>query len=90
LRAFVFQSEKGLERSLGYSIEIQRQRARTVFGKLESLSPLSILRRGYSITRKLPNLEILRDAAGVREGERVEVTLHRGTLHCAVEKTENF
>jgi len=88
LRTFVFQSEKRLKRSLGYSIEIQRQKARTIFGKLESLSPLSILGRGYSITRKLPNLEILRDAAAVGVGARVEVTLHRGTLHCVVEKTE--
>jgi len=53
------------------------------------LSPLSILQRGYSITRKIPSLEILRDAAHVREGDRVEVRLYKGILLCGVEKTEN-
>ncbi len=87
LRSSLSQAAKRLEQSFKYSIEIKRQKTRTVIGKLESLSPLSILGRGYSITRKIPSLEIVRDAGGVREGEMVEVTLHKGSLLCAVEKT---
>ncbi len=76
------------EESVEYSIEIQRQRIAGREGKLDSLSPLSILQRGYSITRKHPTLQILRDASTVREGDKVEVKLFRGTLLCGVEKTE--
>jgi exodeoxyribonuclease VII large subunit len=73
---------------MSHSIEIRRHRGEGIFGKLESLSPLSILQRGYSITRKLPSLQILRDAVHVKEGDKVEVKLHKGTLLCGVEKRE--
>ncbi|MGH7406862.1 MAG: exodeoxyribonuclease VII large subunit [Candidatus Methylomirabilales bacterium] len=60
---------------------------RGLVGKLESLSPLAILARGYSITRLLPDLSIVKEAAAVRPGEAVTVLLHRGSLACRVEET---
>jgi exodeoxyribonuclease VII large subunit len=88
LRFFILESRKHLEQNIRHSIEIQREKVRGVLGKLDSLSPLSILQRGYSITRKIPSLQILRDAVHVREGDKVEVRLFRGTLICGIEKTE--
>ncbi len=78
-RSVISEAKKHLGQSVQYAIEIQRQRVRGILGKLESLSPLSILQRGYSITRKLPSLKILREAGNVREGDKV--------LICGVEKT---
>jgi exodeoxyribonuclease VII large subunit len=66
---------------------MKRERMRGLLGKLDTLSPLSILQRGYSITRKLPALKILRDAEEIRRGDQVEVRLHRGALLCEVEAT---
>jgi exodeoxyribonuclease VII large subunit len=86
LRLFISETTKRHAQMIRHSIEIQKQKMAGIFGKLDSLSPLSILQRGYSITRKLPSLHILRDAAFVREGDKVEVTLHKGTLFCDVEK----
>jgi exodeoxyribonuclease VII large subunit len=88
LRFFILEGEKRLVKNIKYSIEIQRQRVGGTLGKLDSLSPLSILQRGYSITRKLPTLQILRDASHVKEGDKVEVRLYQGTLLCDVEKKE--
>ncbi|NWG02398.1 MAG: exodeoxyribonuclease VII large subunit [Syntrophaceae bacterium] len=87
-RRILREANKHLEKNLRYFIEIQKQRAGKFSGQLNSLSPFSILERGYSITRQIPSYQILRDAALVKEGDKVEVRLYKGTLICGVEKTE--
>lgn len=54
--------------------------------RLKDLSPYSILNRGYSITRKLPENRVLRDVAGVKAKDRVRISLAEGELECGVEK----
>ncbi|OGP72495.1 MAG: exodeoxyribonuclease VII large subunit [Deltaproteobacteria bacterium RBG_16_50_11] len=88
LRSFVSGLEKHLFQNIRYFLEMKKQTVRGVLGKLDSLSPLAVLERGYSITRKVPSLQILKDASGVVVGEEVEVRLHRGTLLCQVERTQ--
>jgi len=88
LQLWISESEKHLGQTIRHSIEMKKQTLEGVLGKLDSLSPLSILQRGYSITRRLPALQILRSVDQVREGDKVEVKLHLGTLFCGVERTE--
>jgi exodeoxyribonuclease VII large subunit len=88
VRLLISQGQKNIGQSMKHSIELRRKRLEGILGKLDSLSPLAILRRGYSITRKIPSLQILRSASQVREGERVEVKLHEGTLLCGVERSD--
>ena len=90
LRLAISEIGKRLGQTMRYSVEIQRQKVEGISGKLSSLSPLSILQRGYSITRMFPSLQILRDAAYVRQGDKVEVRLHKGTLLCGVEKVHDL
>jgi exodeoxyribonuclease VII large subunit len=52
---------------------------------LASLDPAAVLARGYSITRNAAG-ELLRDAAAVREGDRLTTTLARGELESEVRK----
>jgi exodeoxyribonuclease VII large subunit len=56
--------------------------------RIIDLSPLSILKRGYSITLKLPEKRVLKDASGVEKGDQVQVLLGEGELGCRVEKVE--
>ena len=88
LRWMASQMSRRLDQSMAHSLELRQQMWKGILGRLASLSPLGILHRGYSITRKLPSLHILRNADEICAGERVEVKLAVGQLICAVEKTE--
>jgi exodeoxyribonuclease VII large subunit len=88
MRWIASQLNRHLSQSMVHSLELRKQMLKGTLGRLDSLSPLGILQRGYSITRKLPSLEILRNADDVTAGERVEVRLAVGQLICAVEKKE--
>ena len=61
-------------------------RLRQAEGKLEALSPVAILGRGYSITRLESTNGILRDAAQAKPGDRLLTRLGSGTLVSRVEK----
>jgi exodeoxyribonuclease VII large subunit len=68
----------------------KRSDLRAAIAKLNALNPLAILERGYSVTRSLPDCELVRDVKDVGVGDEVEVTLWKGALECRVErKKEN-
>ena len=57
--------------------------------RLDDLNPENILKRGYSITVRGDTNVVIRDAAGVQEGDQVRVRLFRGGLDCLVEKVRS-
>jgi exodeoxyribonuclease VII large subunit len=64
-----------------------QHRLGALIGRLDSLSPLAVLGRGYSLTRTRAG-DIVRDAARVMPGDAVDVLLARGRLECRVERTK--
>jgi exodeoxyribonuclease VII large subunit len=56
----------------------------TAAARLQSLSPLAVLGRGYAVCWNADRTAIIRDAGAVRRGDRVKVTLERGELDCEV------
>jgi len=62
-----------------------KERLITDTGRLDALSPLAILRRGYSITHKLPEEEIVKDADVLTPGDRVRIRFAHGKAVCRVE-----
>ncbi len=77
-----------LERAALHAVEARRLRWKEAAGRLDSLNPLAVLSRGYSITRLLPGREILRSAECAAPGAGVEVILARGRLACRVEEAD--
>ena len=69
-----------------------RHRAEATFGalagRLENLSPLAVLGRGYAVCWNADRTAIVRSADSVAAGDRVHVTLANGELGCRVETTE--
>jgi exodeoxyribonuclease VII large subunit len=61
-------------------------RLRDLAGRLNSLSPLGVLARGYAVCWNEDRTAVLRDAAAVSTGDRVVVTLSRGELGCRVDE----
>ena len=70
--------------SVHRQVHVADARLRGAAARLESLSPLAVLARGYAVCWNDDRTAIIRDAAAVEQGDRVHVTLERGELHCVV------
>jgi exodeoxyribonuclease VII large subunit len=75
-----------LEQRMKGSLILCRRSLQEAAGALHALSPLAILSRGYSITRRWPDMTVLKRATGVREGDEVHVRLGSGELLCDVRR----
>jgi exodeoxyribonuclease VII large subunit len=72
---------------VGLKQSLRRDRAllASLAAGLDHLNPLSILSRGYSITKKLPAGIILKDASDVRSGDLLSTRLQNGEVLSRVE-----
>jgi exodeoxyribonuclease VII large subunit len=59
-------------------------RLRAAAARLEALSPLAVLARGYAVCWNADRTVVIRDSAAVAKGDQVRVTLARGELDCNV------
>ena len=62
-------------------------RVRELAGRLDALSPLAVLGRGYAVCWNEPRTSIIRSSTAVRPGDAVRVTLAEGEIGCRVEST---
>jgi exodeoxyribonuclease VII large subunit len=61
-------------------------RARELAARLDSLSPLAVLGRGYAVCWNESRTSIIRSARATEPGQAVRVTLAEGEIACRVEK----
>lgn len=77
-----------LRREADILLKSRRERYGALQRRLYSLSPLSVLERGYSIVTKVPEGAIVRDSRSLLHKDRLKIQFHHGRTECIVDKTE--
>jgi exodeoxyribonuclease VII large subunit len=77
-----------MERALQQRLAQTRQRLEGMAARLEGLSPLNVLARGYSLTRKEKEPALLRTVKDVCPGDRLITQLHQGRIISRVEEAD--
>lgn len=79
---------QNLRQRLGRTGTIQTEKARNIFaalaGKLHSLSPVAVLARGYAVTWKLPEQQLVHDASQLKTGDQISLWLGQGAAQAEV------
>ncbi|MDH3891526.1 MAG: exodeoxyribonuclease VII large subunit [candidate division Zixibacteria bacterium] len=71
------------------SFEKSSNRLSLSLARLETLSPLNILARGYAVSRRLPKGSLIRSVKDVLPGDRMETVLADGRIKSFVEETKS-
>jgi exodeoxyribonuclease VII large subunit len=86
------QSLDQLEQRLRQAVYSMLEKAGNNFavlaGRLNTLSPLATLSRGYSICTTPDETRVISDAASIQVGERLALLLHKGRIEMVVEKKD--
>ena len=78
--------QTALDRVAARRMAQAQRRFSTLIARLDALSPLAVLARGYSIVQT-PDGAVIRDATPVAEGDALSIQLHRGRLSAIVTAT---
>jgi len=89
IKEMLTELSKGLETTIDHRMEIFDKRVKGILGKLDALSPLAVMERGYSICRRMPDMKIIKNSTEVEKGGQVNVRLHKGELICRVEEQKH-
>ncbi|MEW5806292.1 MAG: exodeoxyribonuclease VII large subunit [Acidobacteriota bacterium] len=82
-------ASKGLERVMVNLMRAAEEHFSRLSGLLNSLSPLAVLERGYSICRTPDRTKIIRLSSEVSIGDNVDIKLYQGSLLCNVKGKED-
>ena len=75
-----------MQRALGERLRSHARDLAELSGRLEALSPLRVLARGYSVTRTADTDRVVRRAADLRTGDRIRTVLAEGEILGRVEE----
>jgi exodeoxyribonuclease VII large subunit len=76
----------GLNYNMRHSLELAGERSSSLIERLEALSPLSILSRGYSLSMLMPQGEIVKAAGQIKPGDKLKTVLHKGAFISLVQE----
>ncbi len=77
--------EEAYQKAINDKLGVQNNRLQSLAARLNGLSPLATLKRGYSISRRSSG-DIVTSSHQVNIGERLDVKLSQGSLVCTVDE----
>jgi exodeoxyribonuclease VII large subunit len=83
---FLNNIQKNLLSNFSFRLSACKEKLRKNSAVLESLSPLAVLQRGYSITTLITSGKVVRQTDDLKIGEDVNVRLARGNFNAKIEK----
>jgi exodeoxyribonuclease VII large subunit len=84
----VARSKASLTERMARHLERRGERLSRAAAKLEALSPLAILARGYAVAMREGGRGPLLSASEVRPGEKIRVRLHEGEIKAVVREAQ--
>ena len=78
--------KRSIKNSATYRLELKKKELGVASGKLQMLSPLAVLQRGYSITFK--GETAVKNAAKLKKGDALRTKLEQGRVFSTVERVE--
>ena len=69
-----------LNLNITHALNTEREKLSGIAGKLESLSPLNVLKRGYTITTRQEDNKSLRDIKNLSKGDKIKTNLSKGSI----------
>lgn len=78
-----------LNYNMRHFLELAFERSNSLIERLEALSPLSILSRGYSLSMLLPQESIIKNVNQLKIGDKLKTVLHKGAFISLVEEVFN-
>ena len=84
VRARLVEADGKLAGARAYTRHRADSRLRGAAARLDALSPLAVLGRGYAVCWNADRTVVIRDSAAVTIGDRLRVTLAQGELDCDV------
>ena len=86
LRVRCDRASMSMEHSIRSEMAQKTKEFSALCAKLDAMSPLKILARGYSVTVK--EGEVVSDVKAVKKGERIDVLIKNGKLECEIQNVK--
>ena len=78
--------ETKLSSSMNVYMKDMNKKYELLLNKLDLLSPLGILKKGYSVVTK--DDKVIQSAKKLKKGDKIDIRLHEGTILAEVKETK--
>ncbi|MFH0739088.1 MAG: exodeoxyribonuclease VII large subunit [Candidatus Omnitrophota bacterium] len=75
-----------LSNNMKHALELLNQKASGLFQRLDALSPLAVLSRGYSLSMILPQNSVIREASMLKPKDLIKTVLAKGSFIAEVKE----